>query len=656
MGESSPSSEAFESIDLMQSALRPVSNASRPYQEVSRGLSLNVPASDSATDYEDDYSDHDFTNDFTTFRSRDDDFDPEELILSQSPPKSALRDPFHSELSHSASATAHLEEPTLTMRKRFDLKAEALAQSDVSETTAGLSASSSGLLRSSIMNDGVPFYSRVVEAVHSNTDQKSPLHYVTEKGIVLMRELNSNIARQKELLEHGHPDLDKVRSMIGQDFSLLSENYISQHELLSKQYLETTETLNGLREFETKNVKLLEKIALIKSPGHGHGSKLAQLLYHDERLDSEIMSLEQQIESLKENKRVIKSEIDTTASVLESKASKYITKFKVRELQGRKAVEQILLAHGVPPDQLDSVMHTEAVNITFNDAYRSQRANHTNKSDTHDIPRRSNRSDLHTAPPEQSSASYLKSGHTESKIRATSPHSEPVHHSDPNRPDIIPSPRDSGVADRESYNHGHGPSPYERGFEYGSKLSVRVRQRMSEILKQMWSSINSHVDHQKVIAGTNANVLVDEDEQNSISSRLNITPIIALLRQKAEAYESLARDCANQSAQCHELAKVWQDANRYLINQENKMAAYVASILLLPPSTENATWIMNNLHATAEKLRSLADVSIIVTSSESGEITTFLKQALANESHAIAAATEVAVSHFSTGYKEVTGA
>lgn len=171
---------------------------------------------------------------------------------------------------------------------------------------------------------------------------------------------------------------------------------------------------------------------------------------------------------------------------------------------------------------------------------------------------------------------------------------------------------------------------------------------MSEILNNIWASINGRVEHHNAVAGSTVTTVVDEDEQNNITSRLDLAPVIALLRQEAEANETQARECANESAQCHELAKVWQDANSYMVHQENKMAAYVASMLLLPPTTENARWIMNNLHATAEKLEVMANVSIIVPTSASDEIVTFLKQALANESLAIAAAIKVAASHFNT--------
>lgn len=443
-------------------------------------------------------------------------------------------------------------------------------------------------------------------------DQDSPLEYLQSKNTTLYKEIRKNIRNHRVLLEQGSEKLNKVRSMISQDFDQLSENFYSLNEIYSRDAAVTENLLKSFEIWDKKRDKLLNKIKVIKSMDNKHGHKLGQLIEQSSNVDAEITDLEKRLASAKERKRLLSLEIDKTSSVLESRTSKYVESFKRLEKEGQNAVADFFRLNGMPEKDLGSVIKKQPVNVKFS-------RNQQEKAVTNNII-------LEKAPVAQKTAEQKPA------VAAKPAEVTPVRaESMGMQPFIIPDdpPPTKPTDDNTSLNHDKGPTAFEKGFAKGSQKSLDVKSKLVYLLKLIKESSNSEKDRYQRLEALTA-VKVD-DADNTIESKMDVDPIVTLLVHKIEALEDLVLETSRKSTEFHEYSLRWKDLIEYVKNEEYKLSTQISNSI--ESQLQIQSKLVNALTSMLRNLKHLASLESLKPSlsSNSGQDRLLLQTANGNE-------------------------
>ncbi|KAK6202327.1 uncharacterized protein RJT21DRAFT_118336 [Scheffersomyces amazonensis] len=363
--------------------------------------------------------------------------------------------------------------------------------------------------------------------------------------------------------------------MIGQDFEQLSENYYSLNEIYNKDITYTESLYSSFKKWDNNRLKILSKIQNIKSINNKHGAKLAGLLDESNAIDEEISQLEAQLRSLTQKKNVINKEIQVTTSVLESKTSKYVNMFKSLEVQGREAVQLLLQANGIPETESESVLKFTPVKVTFLDNYKSE-------SKSVFTP---------TPPPPQPEAK------PEAKPKPTpKPKAEPIGMQPFIIPEPEPQPQPSKIPKetQAEWNHGHGPTAYEKGFAEGTQSSIKLKNKLNSVIKLLLKSL-PRTDSPETVPSERIpsydNPIID-DKSNTVTEKLNLEPIFKLLHHKSEALNDLLLSTSRKATIYHEYSIAWKDIIAILKSQEQNFSFQVSN------SVSNSDHLASNVCQT----------------------------------------------------------
>ncbi|KAK6459251.1 uncharacterized protein RJT20DRAFT_14558 [Scheffersomyces xylosifermentans] len=383
----------------------------------------------------------------------------------------------------------------------------------------------------------------------SNNDSESPIEFLSNKNRLLFKELMQNVDVHKQYLSYGDAKLPRRRSMISQNFEQLSENFYSLNELYAMDITYTETLYTSFRKWDRKRNKLLSKISSIKSDKNKHGAKLTSLLDESRGIDEEIEELERKLASLRTKKQLINDEIEDTSSVLESRTSKYVETFKALEEDGKKAMLSYLTANGIPPKELQTIIRTTPVAVTFSENYNNKLRSST-ASTNDSTEQRASRA------PQPQSASTMGI-----------------------QPFVLPesssTEKPTKVDDRESWNHGHGPTAYERGYAEGTESSNKMKNQINNFLHSVLTSLPEQSNRPTSTSRSAKTVKVD-DNNNTITEKLELEPVYKLLEHKVGALSDLVLSTSNKATIYHEYGTVWKDIMSILRSQENRLSDQIA--------------------------------------------------------------------------------
>ncbi|KAK6461482.1 hypothetical protein DFJ63DRAFT_184844 [Scheffersomyces coipomensis] len=419
-------------------------------------------------------------------------------------------------------------------------------------------------------------------------DDETPLEFLTSKNGFLLKEMHKNIQIHESYLGSGDENLNKLRSMIFQNFEQLSLNYYSLNEIYAKDISYTESLTSSFQKWDKNRSKILSRIQNIKSDKNKHGAKLSGLLDESNSIDVEIGKLEKQLQSLRQKKVLINQEIQDTSSVLESKTSKYVEMFKALEVQGREAVLLLLQSNGIPMKEVDSVIKSSPVKVTFLDNYNAK----------------------HQIIPD------------EPVIKPEPPNSA---ESMGMQPFIIPEEPKKVVDTQAELNHGHGPTAYEKGFAKGAQSSNKLKSQLQYILKLLLKSIpesnsvSNSPNGSRIESVAVPNKPVVDDASNTITEKLDLEPVFKLLEHKVEALGDLMLQTSTNAAMFHKYGTVWKDVTNILKAQEHNLLFQISNSI---PGADNLNSnIADTLTRTMNEIR-----MIIVSLNDSKDILSFHKK------------------------------
>ncbi|ODV78583.1 uncharacterized protein CANTADRAFT_42614, partial [Suhomyces tanzawaensis NRRL Y-17324] len=384
----------------------------------------------------------------------------------------------------------------------------------------------------------------------------TPLQFATNRNHILRKELEHNLQLHGQFLANGDSNLNKLRSMLFQNFEQLSQGYYSVSELYSRE-IELVESLfANFERWDNKRTKILDKIRSIKNPDKKYGIKLTQLLDKASDIDTEILELETRLATLRNHKTVINSEIEVTSSVLESKTSRYVEMLRGLENQGRQAMLSFLSTSGVPLTEVDNVVKTVPIDITFIHEYNNMKSESIIKT-----------------PPAPLPAKHESIHRSTMGIQPLIIPEEPPTQTSP--PAIKSDPKD-----KELWNHGYGPSAYEKGYEKGVQVSSTVKQHIELFLQNFVRSPDSEYTGKRV---PQAKV---DDDTNTIREKLDLEPIVRLLDHKLNALNDLNQQASTDAILFHEYSVVWSDIVQRVKVQEDRLEDYMTESVPSPDTSD----------------------------------------------------------------------
>ena len=556
----------FESINLEPSISIPhINGGSR--------APINVPQSLSGTSEDEDQEDQD----------RDDhEEDPSRFFLSGSPKVKSINNTVHNSQSNSMEYERSRNIPG----DEFFLNPLKLSGSRVVENLPGYlnnirsnyNLQSSYLVNS--LNDTITFSLNLDQP----TNNESPLEFLTNQNKILTTELKNTVAIHERYLANGHSNLNKVRSMIFQNFEQLSENYYSLNELYSRDLGYTQSLFTNFEKWDRRRNKVLDKIASIKSPNNKYGQKLGKLLDQSNEVDSEIVEMEKKLESLRVKKQLINVEIETTSSVLESKSAKYVELYRELETQGNEAITNLLVSSGIPFKDIGYFLKTTPVNVTFMENYNLKNA----PPPTTQAPALTNLMGIQPFIPEE----MVENGDNRKNDKYVE--SLKSLKNDKNVESLKSPKNDKNghTLKLDELNYGHGASAYEKGYERGVVQSSTVKSHFGNIVNNF---LNAKPEKSPIT------VKIDDD-QNTISEKLDLEPVVEMLDHKINAINDLALSTSKNSTIFREYSLAWKDILGILKSQEDELLEYVSESIPSPDHLDPA--LVEFLNSTLEQIKS----------------------------------------------------
>lgn len=419
---------------------------------------------------------------------------------------------------------------------------------------------------------------------------ESPLEFLTNKNKVLLREINKNLALHKSYLQTGDDKLARVRSMLAQNFEQISENYYSLNEQYLAEISRTEELLTSFELWDKRRDVLLLKIRGVKQKSK-HALKLRDLMDASDAVDDEIDALEQRLRALREKKKALASEIDTTSLVVESRAARYVGMFNNLEVKGKHTILDYLRHSNANGDDA-GFLRTTPVDVDIRRSRVQKKVPTELTSPINQIPQnlpkmsdetsnqRSEASNNKLNP--KSDASNQKSDDasvqsnnkplpTSSQPRAfaateqLSPTSGNITN-DTQKPSLGMQPYT--LPDNEDYNHGHGPTAYERGYLRGKQLSVKMVHRIGEFLQHLKNPPQSPVREASPI---------NDEHANTVTEKIDLEPIVHLLDHKISAVGDLVLHTSTKATIFHQYGVLWKDVVNLMDAQEKLLMEYMSA-------------------------------------------------------------------------------
>lgn len=443
-------------------------------------------------------------------------------------------------------------------------------------------------------------------------EKASLIKSLLDTNKTLQDELHRNIRIQKKLLANGE-DTSRIRSFISHNFKQISENFYSLNELYSREVSYNESLHENFKKWDSRREKILKKISSIKSNRNKHGSKLEKLLGESDIIDNEISGLEKKLAALRSKKKLINAEIEDTSSVLESRTSKYVETFRNLEKQGTEALNEFINVNNIPSSEFENFVKYSPVDVTFSNNYKKNLKNSI-------IDIKSTESSPSTGIDTRSDKSH------NDKIKAEFIGMQPFI-----APEMSNNTNDISLA-----NQGHGLTPFEEGFEKGSKVSHTVRNNLNNFMKSL-------VSNPLVANETYVSTRQIDDVSNTINQKIDLASILKLLNIKEESSREILGYTSNQAMLYHEYGGIWDMVVDVIKIQESKLLAQLSeSTLSKDVLDENIIFIMNT---SLKKIKSLV-LSLITGSatlkSNSSAVHNALFKSTIHEIKAICSALAVA--------------
>lgn len=399
---------------------------------------------------------------------------------------------------------------------------------------------------------------------------ENPIEFLLNRIQIIEKELNHNSKNHNVALKTGDKSLNKIRSMIGQNFDQLSETYYPLYELYERELAYTTEFLKGFTQWEYNRSRLLSKIKLVKSEDNKDGRKLMNLLQESDSIDNEILELQKRIDSLNSKKNVIVDEIQSTCSVLESKTSKYIEAFKKIENKGKDAILEFLTSDSNSDLQANYPLKSVPIDLRFS-------RNYLNNKDVEKSVEKANEINI------EQPINKLK----ETKVETNSKSNIGIV------PYEIP---ESKVEENEDIQYFKdkpiiNTNPFNAGFVNGSKLSKKIKSQFDNLVKLLIPQ-DRKPPRQK-------NHTID-DINNTIVEKIDAEPLFMIINGRINALQDFVLDSSRKSKMYHEYSKFWMDIVSILKLQESKLAKHIS--LYQEPCKELEIGLLEILKETANKL------------------------------------------------------
>lgn len=358
----------------------------------------------------------------------------------------------------------------------------------------------------------------------------SPSEHILRNNALITRELHKNIKLHKRALKKGDTHLNRIRESIAHNFKQLSENHYALLEIYAKENSRLERLLDTFFIWDQRRSVILEKIQRIKGSDSSEGSKLTVLLDESASIDEQISQLEAHIAKLKSKKQVIASEIDMTTSVLESKTSVHVQEFRNLEAEVQKGISEVLTVDGLSESALSSLVRFVPVDVTFSKSYNPR-------------PKVPNPIIVESIPTELDEINKNTTNGSE----------------EPRTPN-----HGKKEGDHSGLNHDHGPTPYQRGYSKGSNLSGVIKAQLRKLLAT-WASERKQSEPE-----IESWVKID-DSSNTISEKVDLGPIKALLESKIASFEVQQQSSSSQATKFHHHHTLWRDCLETLRAHEKKL-------------------------------------------------------------------------------------
>lgn len=174
-----------------------------------------------------------------------------------------------------------------------------------------------------------------------NLNHDDPLLFLRSQESKYISSLNHLLVNHLEFLAKGHGKVKQVRTIILDHLYQLQEIHQAMNEIYYSERSNRVNLLQKFEDWELKKKMILEKINDIKSDSNEEGVRFRQLYETSAQLDSEIEELESKLKQLKQKRNVIRSELTSSQSVLESKASSYIESLDVIESDEKSLINRL---------------------------------------------------------------------------------------------------------------------------------------------------------------------------------------------------------------------------------------------------------------------------------------------------------------------------
>ena len=452
-------------------------------------------------------------------------------LVAKSPRRNQQQVPVSESESYDDDEFEHDPEEFIT-DKHSDLVHEPQLRDDtlhLSDQQADMLADSNTTLRLSLIH-----LSELMPPLH-NKNFNEPMQYLSGRIKNLERNLLEQTQSYSALLRKGDSTVADVRSKIQQTFRQLSEAYLSLNELYSKDASYTKSVCTYFDAWGVKRDRVLDKIQRAKSVESTHGAKLVSLLNETAVVDDEIKELQKRITVLQEKKTVLNKEIEDTTSVLESRTAICGENLRYLELNGREVLLDYLSYNGFPDSDLIALIKERDVDLSFTMPEK--------------IEQESKFIELKLPPQIRKQSDSAGELNVQESI-GMKPYEPPLVSDEP-----TPAPHKQ---DESLMNHGHGPTPFEKGYATGAQNSRLIKTQLQNII-------------QKVLQRAST-VNESQQKQNNMSTAtLDIEPITTFLRLRVEALSDQVVNTTKMAALYHEYDKQWSQVQQIMALQEEKL-------------------------------------------------------------------------------------
>lgn len=359
--------------------------------------------------------------------------------------------------------------------------------------------------------------------LRAKSSADSPVEHLLDRHRALEHEMLVLARRHKQCLSDGE-DCSGVRTAISKLYSFLSENCLLLQELYTREIADADTAVTNFKRWDRKRSRVLRRVQEIKSDNNEYGAKLGDLLTRRSDIDAEIATLESRLTALQASKASVNTEIDSTMSVLESKAAKYVETFRNLERTGRDAIVDYLHTSGMPELNVSTLLKFEPVVTSF----------------------------VHTKS-ESSEAFKPSSNHILRDENIDEPKSQAT---------IGMQAFEIPLLDGAPSLRSRRSSAYQQGYAKGSEQLERVKKGVATFVQSVFQNLQppSAAPYRKL-----------DDSLNTITEQINVKPMLELLLAQSEALEDLKFKTSRTLELFHAQSTLWSDLCQYIDAQETAL-------------------------------------------------------------------------------------